>query len=167
MANMLQLILKNFVNKKTTRRYPLAPERPAFERSRGRIACDKDVCILCGICGRKCPADAITVDRTKGEWKLDAYRCIICGECVNSCPKKCITMSNERRHSGAEHVFEGFQKEVPKPAPRPTAAAPKPAAAVNPTMAATVTSVPTATSAPAESTADNISSVENAGNSNN
>ena len=118
MSNMLQVILKNFINKKTTRRYPLAPERPAFERSRGRIACDKDTCILCSICARKCPADAITVDRTKGEWKLDAHRCIICGECVNSCPKKCITMSNKRRHSSSVHIYEGFQKEVPKPAPK-------------------------------------------------
>lgn len=135
MANMLQLILNNLVNPKTTRLYPLAPERPAFERSRGRISCDKDVCILCSICARKCPADAITVDRTTGEWKLNAFRCIICGECVNSCPKKCISMSNERRHSSADLVFEGFQKEVPKPAPK-AAPAPKPVAEVKAAPAA-------------------------------
>lgn len=133
MANMLQLIMNNLFNKKPTRHYPLAPERQTFERSRGRIVCNQETCILCTICAKKCPADALTVDRVSGEWKLDAYRCIICGECVAACPKGSISMTNERRHSGTELVYEGFHKEVPKPAPKPAAAiaqAPKPVAKV-------------------------------------
>lgn len=133
MANMLQLIMKNLFNKKPTRHYPLAPERPAFERSRGRIVCNQETCILCTICAKKCPADALTVDRVNGEWKLDAYRCIICGECVLACPKGSISMTNERRHSGTELLFEGFHKEPPKPAAKPAAAqAPKPVPKVEP-----------------------------------
>lgn len=96
MANMLKLILKNFVSKPATRPYP-AVEREPFERTRGRIFFDDSNCIYCGICSKKCPADAITVDRGKTTWKLNTFRCIVCGECVNSCPKKCIKMTNERR----------------------------------------------------------------------
>ena len=127
MANMLQLITRNLFNKKKTRLFPLSAERPAFERSRGRIVLNPDTCILCSICARRCPADAITVDRKEGFWELDAYRCIICGECVSACPKKSISMNNDRRHAAEDKEFVHHKVEVPVPAAKP--AAPKPAAA--------------------------------------
>lgn len=122
MSKMLTLITKNLFGKKKTRLYPAAPERPAFERSRGRIVFDKENCIMCGICSRKCPADAITVERNNAKWELNAFRCIICGECVASCPKKCLSMSNERRHSSDKKIFETEHVEPPKPAPKMTPA---------------------------------------------
>lgn len=125
MLNMLKVITKNFFSKPATRLYP-AYERPAFERSRGRIVLNPDNCILCSICARKCPADAITVDRATGKWELDAFRCIICGECVASCPKKTISMTNERRHSADLPEIVTHHVEPPKPAAKPAAAA-KPA----------------------------------------
>lgn len=118
MFDMFKVITKNFFSKPTTRLYPVNPERKPFERSRGRIIFNPDNCMLCSLCAKKCPADAITVDRNAGKWELNSFRCIICGECVNSCPKKCITMSNERRHSAAETPIETFHKEIPKPTPR-------------------------------------------------
>lgn len=127
---MFKLITKNFFRKAPTRLYPLVEERDAFERSRGRIDMEPDKCILCSICAKKCPADAITVDRATGKWELNALRCIICGECVNSCPKKTIHMSNARRHSMAEKEIVTHHVEPPKPAPRPNpqaAAVAKPA----------------------------------------
>ncbi|ERI94901.1 4Fe-4S binding domain protein [Clostridiales bacterium oral taxon 876 str. F0540] len=127
MANMFQLITRNLFNKKKTRLFPLSAERPAFERSRGRIVLNPDTCILCSICARRCPADAIKVDRKEGFWELDAYRCIICGECVGACPKKSISMNNDRRHAAEDKEFVHHKVEVPIPAPKP--AAPKPAAA--------------------------------------
>lgn len=134
MANMLELVTRNFFGKKKVRLYPIQKERDAFERSRGRIVLNPSTCILCSLCARKCPADAITVDRKEGKWELNAYRCIICGECVSACPKKSITMTNERRHSGSSHLFETHKVEPPKPAaPKaPAAAAPKPQAAETP-----------------------------------
>lgn len=126
MANMLQLITRNLLNKKQTRLFPAAAERPAFERSRGRIVLDPDTCILCSLCARRCPADAIVVDRKGGKWELDALRCIICGECVTACPKKSISMNNDRRHATLEKEIVSHNVEVPVPAPKP--AAPKPAA---------------------------------------
>ncbi|MBC8061146.1 MAG: 4Fe-4S binding protein [Clostridiaceae bacterium] len=126
MAKMFDLVIKNFFAKKPTRLFPVAPERVAFPLSRGRIVFDEKTCILCSICARRCPADAITVDRAAGKWELDAFRCIICGECVTACPKKSITMSNERRHGSETQVIETFMMEPPKP-PAPKQPVVKPA----------------------------------------
>ncbi|MBC8060022.1 MAG: 4Fe-4S dicluster domain-containing protein [Clostridiaceae bacterium] len=134
MAKMFDLVTKNFFAKKPTRLFPVAPERIAFHRSRGRIVFDEKTCILCSICARRCPADAITVNRATGKWELDAFRCIICGECVVVCPKKSITMSNERRHGSETQVIETFMMEPPKP-PAPKQPVTKPAATTETTPA--------------------------------
>ena len=126
MFDMFKVITKNFFSKPVTRLYPLNTERKPFERSRGRIIFNPENCMLCSLCARRCPADAITVDRKTGKWELNVFRCIICGECVKSCPKKCITMSSQRRHSASKLQLETFHKEIPKPVPRPAV---KPAAA--------------------------------------
>lgn len=96
MANMFSIILKNLITKPPTRLYPAITREP-FERTRGRIYFDNKECIYCGICMRKCPADAIKVDRATSTWELEPFRCIVCGECVIACPKKTISMTNERR----------------------------------------------------------------------
>jgi ech hydrogenase subunit F len=149
MANMLQLILKNLVTKQSTRLYPIEKERDTFERSRGRIVMDPNTCILCGICARKCPADAITVERGNGKWELDAYRCIICGECAAACPKKSITLTNERRHSSEGKLFEGHHVEPPKPVAKPVA--PRPTIVPTPTPAPAPGSEATTAPAPENS----------------
>jgi ech hydrogenase subunit F len=110
MLEMLKVVLTNFTSKAPTRLYPEAVREP-FERTRGQIVFDETNCVYCSICAKKCPADAIGVDRGAKNWNLDAYRCIICGECVNSCPKKCITMKNERRKPTQEKVFLSYTKE--------------------------------------------------------
>lgn len=53
---------------------------------------DLDVCVFCTLCARKCPAEAITVDRAEKKWELDRDACLSCGLCAQSCPKKCISM---------------------------------------------------------------------------
>lgn len=53
---------------------------------------DLDVCVFCTLCARKCPAEAITVDRVEKKWELDRDACLSCGLCAQSCPKKCISM---------------------------------------------------------------------------
>lgn len=125
---MLKLIMNNLFSKPATRLYPIEKEN-TFERSRGRIECNPNTCILCTICAKKCPADAIEVDRVNGKWELNVNRCIICGECVAACPKKSITMTNERRTAGAENPFETLKVTPPKPAPKPATPKPTPPAA--------------------------------------
>jgi ech hydrogenase subunit F len=96
MPKMFNRIMKNLFSTPATRLYPVSNREP-FERTRGRIHFDETNCVYCGMCQRKCPADAIEVDRKNSTWKLNAFRCIICGECVSSCPKKCIELMNNRR----------------------------------------------------------------------
>lgn len=53
---------------------------------------DPNVCVYCTLCAKKCPQEAIAVDRTAKTWSLDESKCIECGTCVEACPKKCIKM---------------------------------------------------------------------------
>lgn len=51
-----------------------------------------ETCVYCTLCAKKCPQEAITVDRAEKTWKLDESKCVECGTCVTACPKKAITM---------------------------------------------------------------------------
>ena len=52
-----------------------------------RIKRDKDTCISCGICDKKCPAGLkiMTAD------KVDSTDCISCGKCVGNCLKNSLS----------------------------------------------------------------------------
>ncbi len=53
---------------------------------------DPEKCVYCTLCAKKCPQEAITVDRAEKVWKLDESKCIECGTCATACPKKAITL---------------------------------------------------------------------------
>lgn len=69
-----------------------APACPVVPRDDGKPVSDPSKCVFCGICAKKCPMEAITVDRASKTWTLDDEKCIACGTCADSCPKKCIIM---------------------------------------------------------------------------
>ena len=72
---------------------PAAAPAPAIEpRDDGKPVSDPSKCVYCGICAKKCPMQAITVDRVAKTWTLDEDACIACGTCAECCPKKCIIM---------------------------------------------------------------------------
>ncbi|HEY5584785.1 MAG TPA: 4Fe-4S binding protein [Ruminiclostridium sp.] len=97
MFKMMGNIFKNLVSKPATRLYPFEKREP-FKNTRGQIAgCDIDKCIFCGICQRKCPADAIVVNKEEKSWEIDQFRCVICNACVEACPKKCIISSETHK----------------------------------------------------------------------
>jgi formate hydrogenlyase subunit 6/NADH:ubiquinone oxidoreductase subunit I len=85
--------LKNLGSRPATLMYP-AKKRQFFGRTRGHIE-RNDACVLCGLCAKKCPTKAITVDRQGKRWSIDRFNCIQCGSCVESCNKKALTMRNE------------------------------------------------------------------------
>ncbi|MDR2908546.1 MAG: 4Fe-4S binding protein [Oscillospiraceae bacterium] len=67
-------------------------ERPVVDAAR---------CLRCGVCGRYCPVDAITVQKS-GDPCVDIMWefCKGCGICANECPQKCIIMEEEGNENG-------------------------------------------------------------------
>lgn len=90
---MTASIIKNIFTAPATRRYPFVP-RGYYKNTRGSVSIAVKDCIFCGMCQRKCPSAAITVDRAQKKWKISRHRCIACGYCVEICPKKCLSMDN-------------------------------------------------------------------------
>ncbi|NLD20021.1 MAG: 4Fe-4S binding protein, partial [Clostridiales bacterium] len=110
-------VMNSLFKKPATLMYPVVP-RQWQERTRGAIDIDKEVCILCGICSRKCPTNAITVDRKEGYWEIQRMQCIQCGECVAECPKDCLVMNPKYTEPNPEKIIDTVDVEVKKPAPK-------------------------------------------------
>ena len=85
--------MKNLFTKPSTRLYPVQ-KRQSSSATRGHITIDGLTCIFCGICQKKCPTDAISVERKEKTWEIERLRCIACGCCVDACPKDCISMKD-------------------------------------------------------------------------
>ena len=77
--------------KPETVQYP-AETKPAPAGLKGHVENDVDACVLCGICAKRCPADAISVDKEARTWTVNRFQCIQCYTCVRECPKHCLTM---------------------------------------------------------------------------
>lgn len=106
-----KVVLKSLFRKPATLMYPVVP-REWQERTRGQIGIDKDNCIVCGICAKKCPANAITVDRNKRTWRIEKMQCVQCNSCVEACPKACLIMENQYTEPGPEKIVDVV--EIPK-----------------------------------------------------
>lgn len=74
-----------------TTRYPFE-KKPAPEGLKGHIENEVENCILCGICEKTCPADAIQVDKQSRTWTINPFLCVQCSSCARECPKKCLVM---------------------------------------------------------------------------
>lgn len=134
MLDFIPVVLKNLFSKPATRNYP-AKKRHLYKNERGHLKIDIDDCIFCGMCSRKCPADALKVDRKERTWSIDRFRCVVCSSCVESCPKKCLSMEAEYTPPTNVKSIETY-KGKPAPAiPKPPAAK-KPAAPANAAQAA-------------------------------
>ncbi|MFA5878822.1 MAG: 4Fe-4S dicluster domain-containing protein [Candidatus Margulisiibacteriota bacterium] len=86
-----KLVLKSLFSKPATLMYPFV-KRVFFENTRGQVAIQIENCIFCSICVKKCPTNAITVDRENKVWSIDRFKCITCAACVENCPKKCLRL---------------------------------------------------------------------------
>ena len=72
------MTLGSLFKKPETLLYPFET-KPAPAGLKGHIAIDAADCILCGICAKTCPADAIVVEKKDRTWSIDPFRCVQCG----------------------------------------------------------------------------------------
>ena len=81
-----KMTLGSLFKKPETVLYPVE-KKEAPAGLKGHIVNDVDVCILCGICQRRCPCAAIVVEKPNRKWTIDKFRCVQCGTCVPEHPK--------------------------------------------------------------------------------
>lgn len=106
-----KLMLKGLFKKPATQNYPQTPKEWQ-ERTRGHIEIEEASCILCGICMKKCPAQAITVVKSDRTWTINRMRCVQCGCCAEVCPKKCLHMNQVYKEPGTAPKIEAV--EIPE-----------------------------------------------------
>lgn len=110
----------NLFRRPATEGYPAVP-REYPEASRGHLEFDDSNCILCNICGKKCPTGAIHADKKERTVTIDRMLCIQCSYCADSCPKHCLAMRpgyTAPDASKTTDVFSVPEREKPAPAER-------------------------------------------------
>jgi ech hydrogenase subunit F len=88
---MIKTVLNTVVHRPATLMYPVRPAK-RMAISRGHIVFDGSKCISCKICMKRCPAEALCVDKEARTWSIDRFRCVVCNSCVETCPVKCLSM---------------------------------------------------------------------------
>ena len=90
------LVSGTFVKAAPKRPAPKPAEAPKADapkpRDDGKPVQDPATCVYCTICARKCPVQALSVDRKEKTWVLDEEKCVGCGTCAEACPKKAIVL---------------------------------------------------------------------------
>ena len=72
---------------------PAEAAAPAIQpRGDGKPAQDPNKCVYCTLCAKKCPSEALSVDRKEKTWVLDEDKCVSCGTCRDVCPKDAIVL---------------------------------------------------------------------------
>jgi formate hydrogenlyase subunit 6/NADH:ubiquinone oxidoreductase subunit I len=104
-----KMVMRSLLRKPATLMYPVIP-REYKELTRGHIEVDMGACILCGICSKKCPTDAISVDKKTKSWSIQRMRCIQCSCCVDVCPKKCLTNVGTYTIPNVVKIADTFEK---------------------------------------------------------
>ena len=107
-----KMTLRSLFSKPETIRYPFEePEHPACMK--GLVEFDYTNCIYCGICEKRCPTNAISVNKDDQTWTIDHFSCIQCGSCIRECPKSCLTMDPVLVHPSTEKTKVTVSKPEP------------------------------------------------------
>lgn len=70
------------------------PYRPIKAEGGIRRLHTTEGCVFCGLCAKKCPYGALSVDRQTKQWRVSDRRCRECGLCAAACPKHCLSLDN-------------------------------------------------------------------------
>ncbi len=92
--SITKTLFKSIMHGPYTTLYPIK-KRDDFKLTRGSIDIDIAACIFCSICQRRCPTEAIEVQKANATWGISRLKCIQCGYCVSVCPKKCLSMNSQ------------------------------------------------------------------------
>lgn len=111
---MAKTALKTILKKPATIRYPAEPPKRT-PITRGHIVFDGSKCISCSICQRKCPTQALTLDKEAKTWQINRFRCVICNSCVETCPAKCLSTDNRYTAPASAKGVETFHITYVKP----------------------------------------------------
>ncbi len=111
LMNFTKFALGNLFSKPATCNYP-AVQPEYTERTRGKVMINIDECLFCGLCAKKCVADAITVDRNTKTWTIERMGCVQCSNCVENCPKDCLYMDRYYPEPDAEKYTESYVQPV-------------------------------------------------------
>lgn len=106
--SITKTLFKSIFHGPYTTQYPIKPKEN-FKNTRGSIDIDIDTCIFCSICQKRCPTDAIEVEKANALWRIDRLKCIQCGYCVDVCPKKCLIMNNQYTAPCFENAKDEFK----------------------------------------------------------
>lgn len=121
-----KMTLRSLFSKPATVQYPFEKREP-YPAMRGHVVNDIDECILCGLCTRACPVQALAVNRKEGTWTINPYRCIQCGHCIRECPRDSLSMGLTPPEASAHVEAIVMHKEMDE-APAPAKGAAKAAA---------------------------------------
>lgn len=112
-----KMLMRSLFGKPATLMYPVKPAK-ITDSTRGHMTIDIDKCVFCSLCAKKCPTNALTVDRKARTWEIQRMRCIQCNACAVACNKDALQMAPEYTAPNTEKIVELFQgppkEEKPK-----------------------------------------------------
>ena len=82
------------------------------------VQIDMSSCVLCGICAKQCPTNAIEVDRKAKIWTIRRGDCTLCENCVDICPKDSLSKGGNLDIGMQTYEKPVPKVEVPKDAPK-------------------------------------------------
>jgi formate hydrogenlyase subunit 6/NADH:ubiquinone oxidoreductase subunit I len=114
---MTKTALRTVLSRPVTILYPVQAAKKT-PMTRGHVVQDGSMCISCSICVKKCPSQAILLNKEAKTWQIDRFRCVVCNSCVDTCPTKCLSMDTQYTApatiQGVE-VFTITYVKAPKP----------------------------------------------------